>query len=161
MKELDIKYTIKVYENPDELKQEDRQLVEAAKKATGDAYTPYSGFNVGCSLRLDNGEMLTGSNQENASFPAGLCAERVTLSAASALFPGVGIQKMAVAVSGEGIDEDKPVAPCGICRQTIFEYEKRFNSEISILLAAGNGMIYELGSIQGILPLGFSSEDLP
>jgi cytidine deaminase len=106
------------YESVSTLNHDDRQLLEKAREATGHAYAPYSNFHVGAAARLSNGEIMTGSNQENASFPAGICAERVLLSAASSLYPYVDITAMAVSYNQPEERSKEPIAPCGICRQT-------------------------------------------
>ncbi len=134
-------------------------LVEEARKATSKAYTPYSNFKVGCSVLLDNGEMVSGGNQENASYPACICAENVALSAAVSQFPGVGIKALAIATSG-GADEESPVAPCGICRQSILEHQGRSGHPIQILLVGGDGTIIKANGIKPLLPLSFSQKDL-
>ncbi|HSZ32077.1 MAG TPA: cytidine deaminase, partial [Puia sp.] len=127
MKESSIQILFQTYPDSTMLNRDDADLLEAARKATGDAYAPYSNFRVGAAVRLINGKILSGSNQENASFPVGICAERVVLSAASATYPGVAIVSMAVTYVNETDDANKPISPCGICRQTLAEYQLRFN----------------------------------
>jgi cytidine deaminase len=139
---------------------EDALLLEAAYKATGDAYAPYSNFRVGVALRLSNGEILTGSNQENASFPAGICAERVALSAASATFPGTAVTSLALTYINESGNSDWPISPCGICRQTLSEYEQRFGQSIRLILGGISGEIYIINRATDLLPLAFSSQEL-
>ena len=114
---------IEVY-SYDELNETDRNLVEQAKKATETSYAPYSKFNVGAAVLLENGETISGSNQENAAFPSGTCAERTTIFYASALFPGVRFCKLAIAAFTDGEFIEEPISPCGACRQAILEYEK-------------------------------------
>src|SRR5450755_1178189 len=139
---------------------EDALLLEAAYKATGDAYAPYSNFRVGVALRLSNGNILTGSNQENASFPAGICAERVVLSAASASFPDVEMTGLALTYINETGAGNRPISPCGICRQTLAEYEQRFGKPIRLILGGMSGEIYIINRATDLLPFAFSSHEL-
>ena len=105
-----------------ELNQEDKNLVDLAKEATKSSYTPYSHFNVGAALLLDNGVMIKGANQENAAF-AGICAERSACYNAGANYPGVGIKKVAITAFQNGDFVKEPCAPCGVCRQALLEFE--------------------------------------
>ncbi len=151
---------MEVYADAGELGPADSLLLNLAKEATGNAYAPYSGFRVGAAVRLANGETLTGSNQENASFPAGICAERVVLSAASALYPGTSVTDMAVSFYHEGGNNAKPISPCGICRQTITEYELRFASPIRLILGGNSGEVFILNRAADLLPLAFTSAEM-
>lgn len=160
MKTIELKINFTLFDNLDELSDEDQLLVARAKEATLKAYAPYSHFQVGCAVLLENNEIITAANQENAAYPACICAERVALSAASSRFPGVKPVKLAVAVKNASRPAEKPAAPCGVCRQTLNEYEKRFNQPIEILLRGEVGPIYKLKSVSDLLPLGFSGEDL-
>ena len=160
MSEFEIKIKVKVFKHLHELKSADEALLNAAKRALNDAYAPYSAFKVAAAVLLDNGEILTGTNQENASFPAGICAEGTVLSAVSAMYPGVTIKKMAITVKNARHTITYPVAPCGICRQRILEYETRFNSDIEIILMGEEGEIYTVGTVKDLLPLCFSKSDL-
>lgn len=144
---------IEVY-SYDELNETDRNLVEQAKKATETSYAPYSKFNVGAAVLLENGETISGSNQENAAFPSGTCAERTTIFYASALFPGVRFCKLAIAAFTDGEFIEEPISPCGACRQAILEYEKLGGQPIEILLA-GRNKVYKLQGIRSLLPLSF------
>jgi cytidine deaminase len=143
-------------ELPDEL----QQLLMKARGAIDSAYAPYSQFKVGAAVLLDNGEIITGSNQENASSPAGICAERVALSAASAVFPGIGIKALAISARADGYEVAEPVAPCGICRQTILEYEYRFKKNIEIVLQGDRGKILKIDTVKELLPLNFNRDNL-
>ncbi|NLV38142.1 MAG: cytidine deaminase, partial [Bacteroidales bacterium] len=107
----------------DELSKQEKELIEAAKKASLDAYAPYSGFKVGSALLLDNGEILVANNQENAAYPSGLCAERVVLFYANATYPKNRVLSLAVAANKEGIFTENPISPCGSCRQVLLESE--------------------------------------
>ena len=160
MSEFEIKIKVQVFKHLHELKSADEALLNAAKRALNDAYAPYSAFKVAAAVLLDNGEILTGTNQENASFPAGICAEGTVLSAVSAMYPGVTIKKMAITVKNARHTITYPVAPCGICRQRILEYETRFNSDIEIILMGEEGEIYTVGTVKDLLPLCFSKSDL-
>lgn len=162
MKELKLTATLTIIENENELSPEESKLVTEAKVATDKAYAPYSRFRVGCALLTDNGNLLSGANQENASYPACICAENVTLSAARAQFPREGIKMMAIATRSEGKAlNPEPVAPCGICRQSILEHQNRSGHPIVILLIGGDGTIVKCNGIEALLPLSFSSGNLP
>ncbi len=160
MKKKELTIPIEVYADAGELGPEDSLLLDLAKKATGNAYAPYSGFRVGAAVRLANGETLTGSNQENASFPAGICAERVVLSAASALYPRTSVTGMAISFYHEGGNNAKPISPCGICRQTITEYELRFACAIRMILGGNSGEVFILHRAADLLPLAFTSAEM-
>lgn len=160
MKQTHINIPFQIYPDLKSLDAADAQLMEAARVATGHAYAPYSKFSVGAAIRLENGSILTGSNQENASFPAGICAERVTLSAASATFPGIAVTSLALTyinVSGTG---NRPISPCGICRQTLAEYEQRFGRSIRLILGGFSGEIFLISRATDLLPFAFSSQEL-
>jgi cytidine deaminase len=115
---------------------------------------------VGAVARLVNGEVVSGSNQENASFPAGLCAERVLLASASSLFPKIPIQTMAVSYKSENVKSDHPISPCGICRQTLQEYEERVDHPVQLILGGMTGPVYVIDTASRLLPLAFTSEEL-
>jgi len=160
MKEVQLKISYQELDNANELPDSLQQLLAKAKSAIASAYAPYSKFKVGAAVLLSNGEVVTGSNQENASSPAGICAERVALSAASAMFPSVAVKALAISAQGDGYEISEPVTPCGICRQTILEYETRFNMNIEIILQGEKGKIFRIPSVKELLPLNFSKEDL-
>ncbi|NER10462.1 cytidine deaminase [Muriicola jejuensis] len=149
-----------VYESEAELPPEDASLLQAALKAQEDAYAPYSEFKVGAAVLLVNGEVVIGNNQENASYPSGLCAERVAVFHAGARYPGVPILKIAIAAGSSEKPLTKPAAPCGNCRQSIFEYENKQDRPIELLLLGGAGKVYKCPSVQGLLPLAFGKEFL-
>src|SRR4051812_31499587 len=134
MKEIKKSISYKELENENEMPPQLSALLEKAKQAIKNAYAPYSKFKVGAAVLLANDTVITGSNQENASSPAGICAERVALSAASAMHPNEAV--IAIAISAKGNDKTviSPVTPCGICRQTLLEYEFRFDRNIQIIL---------------------------
>ncbi len=160
MNELEIKIKVKVFKQLHDLNPADLALMQAAKDALNNSYSPYSQFKVAAAVLLANGEILTGTNQENASFPAGICAEGTVLSAASAMFPNVAIKRMAVTVKSGKQIVAHPVSPCGICRQRILEYETRFSSDIEIMMMGEEGEVYSVSSIKQLLPLQFTGKEL-
>ncbi|MGL4412489.1 MAG: cytidine deaminase [Bacteroidales bacterium] len=158
MENLVIKTNIKVY-NLEELSSEDRQLVDMAREATTRAYAPYSEFHVGAAALLENGEIITGNNQENAAYPSGLCAERVTLFWANSKYPDMPVKTIALAAFTNGEFTKECVAPCGACRQVMLETEDRGGEPMRILLS-GRDQVYEVDSIKDILPLYFEKSNL-
>ncbi len=161
MKEHKIEFTYLVFEDQHELQPGDAALLERARLVTGQAYAPYSRFYVGASARLSNGEFVAGTNQENASYPVGICAERVLLGNAATLFPGVSIDTLAVSYKGEDILSDHPISPCGMCRQALLEYENRTGSPIRVILAGQEGKVYLLETVSNLLPFAFTAGELP
>lgn len=143
-----------------ELSEEDRKLLSAAQEVLTSAYVPYSGFRVGAALLLDNGRLVCGSNQENAAFPAGICAERVALSASSSLYPDIPVIAIALSYKSSRGRDDHPISPCGICRQTLIEYENRQKRPIRLLMGGRSGMVYAVSSVSELLPLSFTAKDL-
>ncbi|MBA2328260.1 MAG: cytidine deaminase [Bacteroidota bacterium] len=160
MKEAKFEFQYKVYDSIDELPEEQQMLLNKAKEATDKAYAPYSKFKVGAIAKLANGETISGTNQENASFPVGLCAERVLLSSLSSLYPNVGIDTIAISYKSENQVSDHPVSPCGICRQSLQEFESRVNHPIQLVLGGLTGPVYVIKSAGCLLPLAFTSEEL-
>lgn len=144
----------------EELSQEDQQLVELAKEATFRSYARYSNFHVGAALRTEDGEVVIGCNQENAAFPAGLCAERTALFAAGAQYPDKAVDVIAIAARNQSGDFTPiPISPCGSCRQVLVETEQRFSHPVRIILY-GARYIYQLDSIRHLMPLSFTEEQL-
>ena len=140
----------------EELSAEDQHLIERAIEATGRSYAPYSHFRVGAALLLNNGVEITGCNQENAAFPACLCAERTAIFSAGAQYPDVPVKTLAIAArKPDGELQDEPVSPCGTCRQVIIETETRFGQPVRILLY-GRNRVYVIDSIKDLMPLSFS-----
>lgn len=131
------------------------QLVEIAKEAAGKAYAPYSGFSVGAAVKLENGETLSASNQENAAYPSGLCAERTVLFFANSNYPDVPIVKMVLVAFDKGELTTSPVYPCGACRQVMMETQDRFKKKIEVWMA-GRDKIHMVNSIDPLLPLKFT-----
>jgi len=160
MEQKNISIGFEVYESLAQLNESDASLLKAAYGATDIAYAPYSNFKVGAAALLSNGEKLVGSNQENASYPVGLCAERVLLSTASSVYPGVAIETMAISYRNQSGASNKPISPCGICRQTLVEYETLLNHPIRLILGGMEGKVYVLSSAELLLPLRFSGKDL-
>ena len=153
-------FSYEVYDSARELNEADAWLLNEAREVTQSAYAPYSNFQVGAVAKLVNGEIVAGSNQENASFPAGLCAERVLLASASSLYPGIPIDSIAVSYYKGNGESNHPVAPCGICRQSLLEYEKKWNQPIRLILGGMEGKVFIIKDAASLLPLSFSSFDL-
>ncbi len=155
MKDISVTIPIREY-GYDELTAEDRLLVDKAREASRRAYAPYSHFSVGAAILLDNGAIITGSNQENAAFPSGLCAERTTAFYAHSAHPESRFRAVAIAANGtDGNEIADPVAPCGACRQVLLEYEKLAGDDVRVILV-GRDKIYILPSVRSTLPLAFS-----
>ncbi|MCR5394062.1 MAG: cytidine deaminase [Bacteroidales bacterium] len=142
-----------------ELTNEQKSVVEAAKKATSGSYSPYSHFKVGAAVLLDNGEIVTGSNQENAAYPSGLCAERTALFYAGARYPEARVRKIAIINRVGNNFGDKVCSPCGSCRQVICESEARAGAPIEILLCSATE-VYVIQGIEALLPFGFGPKEL-
>ncbi len=140
-----------------ELNIEDQQLIANAISSMNLAYAPYSGFNVGASILLDNGEVVNGSNQENIAYPSGLCAERVALFYAGARFPDICINTIAVSVSSKDFQIDDIVSPCGACRQVMAEYEEKQDKDIRVILHNPNNNVLIADSVEDLLPFKFKS----
>ena len=158
MKEKTISAKIKVCQI-DDLSNEEQRLIELAKKATDNSYSPYSHFRVGAAIRLDDGTEIIGANQENAAFPVTLCAERTALFSAQAQHPERSVVQLAIAARNEEGFTSSPIAPCGSCRQVILEIENRYSQPIRIYLYGTEG-VYVIDSIKDILPLNFDSESM-
>lgn len=156
--QLHIEYDL--YNDSSELSAEDAALVEAARKITAKAYAPYSNFLVGAVAKLSNGEMVSGTNQENASYPVGTCAERVLLNSAAILHTDVPIDTLAVSYHNLNGDSSKPVSPCGMCRQALREYEDRTKQPIRLILSGMEGKIIVLERSTMLLPLSFGGDDM-
>jgi cytidine deaminase len=155
MKDLELKIQITECQM-EELSNEEQFLVTKAIESTNNSYARYSRFHVGAALLLENGEVMPGCNQENAAFPAGICAERSAIFAAGAQHPEMAVKALAIAArdtTGELTDE--PVSPCGTCRQVMIETETRFNQPIRILLY-GKKRIYVMNGIRNLMPLSFT-----
>ena len=160
MKTEKLTFSISLYDSIDELNKEDASLLIEARKVTKFAYAPYSNFRVGAFAKLKNGKTVSGTNQENASYPAGICAERTLLSTASSLFPGVGIDTIAISYNNLNGNSDKPVSPCGICRQSLVEFQDRTKNKIRIILSGMEGKILIIENAKDLLPLVFGADDM-
>ena len=158
MKEYTIQSTVRVY-GWDELSVEDQILIDAAKEATNGSYAPFSGFHVGATVRLKNGAMVIGNNQENVAYPSGLCAERTVLFAANAQYPDQPVIALAIAARNKDGFLSQPITPCGACRQVISGVEQRYEHPIRILLYGTEG-IHVVDSIEALLPLQFADSYL-
>ena len=152
-KQINIKFH--EYATLDELSKEDRELAEAAIDAMKGSYAPYSHFNVGAAVRLADGTIVKGANQENAAYPSGLCAERTAMFAASAQHPGVPFESIAVVCSRNGSLMPNPGSPCGACRQVMAQYEREAGKPLRILLGSG-GPILAFNGVESLMPLIFN-----
>src|SRR5262245_53284879 len=158
MKKEEYKFSFDVYDSIEELSEEDAWLLNEAREVTEHAYAPYSNFLVGAVAKLTNGEIVAGSNQENASFPVGLCAERVLLASASSLYPQVAIETMAISYQSANGESDRPISPCGICRQSLQEFESRVKHPIRLILGGMEGKVFVIPNASILLPLAFTSD---
>lgn len=156
MKELNLHIGIRIY-TYEELGAADRELIDAAREATHRSYAPYSHFSVGAAARLTDNTVVCGSNQENAAYPSGLCAERTTLFYANSRYPDQAVTTLAIAARNEqGEFLDDPIPPCGACRQVMLETEVRYRQPMRILLYGRKG-IYEVKKVGDLLPLSFDA----
>lgn len=160
MKEVKIETKLEVYDSLSSLTEDLQQLMHFAISARKKAYAPYSKFNVGAAILLDNGEIVSGSNQENASYPSGLCAERTAIYYAGATYPKAKMLKIALTASSQNQVTDKPIPPCGACRQAIAEYEIKQNQAIEIYFMGAKGKVVKSESLANLLPLIFESSVL-
>ena len=160
MKEIKIETTLYIYQGLEELPKEVISLMQKAFKARENAYAPYSSFNVGAALLLDNGEIITGNNQENASYPSGLCAERTAIYYAGSQYPKVKIIRMAISAASKKNQTTKPIPPCGACRQAIAEYEIKQETPIEIYFMGETGKVAKSNSLANLLPLVFDKSVL-
>ena len=160
MKKEEYSFSFEVYNSIDDLLPGDARLVSEARNVTANAYAPYSHFNVGAVAKLANGQTVIGTNQENAAYPVGICAERVLLSSAATLFPNMAIDTMAISYDNKNGKSNHPISPCGICRQTLMEYEERVKQPIRLILSGLEGKIYIIKKASQLLPLSFGGDDL-
>lgn len=156
VKKIKIESHLTVYDGFGELDQKDQHLMQQAFEARDNAYAPYSGFFVGAAILLENGEVVSGSNQENASYPSGLCAERTAIFYAGARFPRVKINTMAISARAKDKPTTAPIPPCGACRQSIAEYEVKQQSPIRLMFMGSSGKIFQSDSLRNLLPLLFT-----
>jgi cytidine deaminase len=160
MKKKQYNFEFEVYDSIDYLPKDNAALLHKAREATKYAYAPYSNFFVGAAAKLKDGTIVVGSNQENASFPVGICAERVLLSAISSQHPAEAIETIAVSYDNRNGESNEPISPCGVCRQTLFEYEQRQQKAIRLILGGMNGEVYIIEKAGMLLPLSFTKEDM-
>jgi len=160
MKKITITSEFSVYNSLEELPNDVQNLMEQAVSVRKNAYAPYSNFRVGVALLLDNGQIVIGSNQENAAYPSGLCAERVAIFHAGAVYPEAKIIKMAITAASDTNKTIAPIPPCGACRQSIAEYEIRQDNPIEIYFMGETGDIYKSESLKNLLPFMFDKKFL-
>ena len=160
MKNIKIETTLEVYDSVSELSEEIQKLVNKAHEARKKAYAPYSHFNVGAAILLENGEIIEGNNQENAAFPSGLCAERVAAFYAGSRFPKVSFKALAIAAGSTKSINETPIPPCGSCRQSLAEYEVNQDAPIEVYFMGEKGKVVKADSVKSLLPLIFDSSYL-
>ena len=156
MKQKEIKVTFEEYASIDELNAEDRELAAEAVKAMQGSYAPYSHFNVGAAVRMSNGQIVRGANQENAAFPSGLCAERTAMFAAGARYPDKDMRSIALAGGVYGRLTEQPATPCGACRQVMAQYQTKAGKPMSVIMI-GARKVWKFERVDDILPLIFDS----
>ena len=156
MTSKEIKISYQEYETLDQLEPKDKELAQAAIEATALAYAPYSKFNVGAAVMFEDGVIVKGANQENAAYPSGICAERTALFYASASRPDKAMAEIAIAAQQNGELVERPVTPCGACRQVMAEYQTKGGHPMEILLIGGK-KIWKFGKVDDVLPLIFDS----
>lgn len=155
MQEEVYQFRYKVFDSSDELDTDDQALLKAAQDAASIAYAPYSGFNVGAAARLSNGHIIKGGNQENASFPAGICAEGVVLAVAGSQYTGVPIDTLAISYQSSKTNSDHPVAPCGICRQSLQEFREKTGQPVRLVMGGLQGKVVVVDDASALLPFSF------
>lgn len=160
MKKITLSADIAVFEDETTLADIEKNLLAKAKYAAQGAYAPYSKFKVGAAVQLIDGTIVLGSNQENAAYPVTMCGERTAIFAAAAQHPTTAIERVAITIISNEGNINRPVPPCGSCRQVIYEYELRYNRNIQLILQGDFGEVYILDSIKDILPLLFDSSYL-
>ena len=162
MKHLQYNFEFDVYDSIKDLSVEDASLSDQARSITDEAYAPYSHFCVGAVAKLANDHLVSGTNQENASFPVGICAERALLATAAAMYPSVPIETMAISYHNHNVNGNSmhPISPCGMCRQALLEHETRFDKPIRLILSGQEGKVYVIARSSMLLPLSFTGENL-
>ena len=156
MKEITLKINYTEYDSVKEMSKEDQELVKAALEAQKGSYSPYSKFQVGAALRLVDGTIVKGANQENAAYPSGLCAERTAMFWASANYPDVAFDTLAIAGADHGVLCESPASPCGACRQVMAEYQKKYGRPLKTIWV-GSKRIRKFENVDDILPFIFDS----
>ncbi|MEN9928709.1 MAG: cytidine deaminase [Bacteroidota bacterium] len=160
MKELKIELNFEVFDALSQLPREVMDLMHQAIEIRKKAYAPYSHFRVGTAILLSNGKTILGSNQENAAYPSGLCAERVAIFQAGALYPEANIVSIAITAASDHNPTLKPIPPCGACRQSMYEYEAKQEQLIPVYFMGESGEVYKSNSIGNLLPLSFDKKSL-
>jgi cytidine deaminase len=160
MKQITISSNFEVYNSISDLPAELIFLMEQAIEIRKKAYAPYSNFRVGTAILLKNGKIILGSNQENAAYPSGLCAERVAIFQAGAIYPSVEIQAVAISAASDHNPTLKPIPPCGACRQSMHEYEAKQDNSIPVYFMGESGEVYKSNSVSNLLPLSFDKKHL-
>ncbi|WP_347050361.1 cytidine deaminase [Flavobacterium olei] len=160
MREINITTSFTIFDSLNELPGEIQELMNQAVEVRKKAYAPYSKFRVGAALLLDNGKIILGSNQENAAYPSGLCAERTAIFYAGSAYPEAKILKMAITAASDTNPTQAPIPPCGSCRQSIAEYEIKQDTPIEIYFMGEIGEVYKSSSLKNLLPLMFDKKFL-
>lgn len=160
MREINITTSFTIFDSLNELPGEIQELMNQAVEVRKKAYAPYSKFRVGAALLLDNGKIILGSNQENAAYPSGLCAERTAIFYAGSAYPEAKILKMAITAASDTNSTQAPIPPCGSCRQSIAEYEIKQDTPIEIYFMGEIGEVYKSSSLKNLLPLMFDKKFL-
>ena len=160
MKEIHITTTFEVFHSVADLSENIQALMQQAIEIRKKAYAPYSHFRVGAAILLDNGKIVLGSNQENAAYPSGLCAERVAIYQAGAIYPDAKMLTIAITAASDSNPTLSPIPPCGSCRQSIAEYEFKQEAPIEIYFMGESGEVYKSNSISNLLPLSFNKTSL-
>ena len=156
IKKKQIQIELEEYNSIEDLSAQEQELVKKAKEIALQAYAPHSKFHVGATLLLENGEIVSGNNQENAAYPSGICAERTAIFYANAQYPDQAIKTLAVAVYYNNTYAELPVTPCGACRQVMLEAENRYQTPMRVIMT-GEKMVYVANSVKDLLPLSFDS----
>jgi cytidine deaminase len=160
MKEQTFEFNYEVYNNSTELTKQDAWLLTEARSVTEQAYAPYSHFHVGAVAILEDGKIVAGTNQENASYPVGICAERVLLGTIATMHPNIPVKSIAISYNSDIVKSDHPISPCGMCRQALLEYETRLNKPIRLILSGQEGKVYIINTVSLLLPFAFTSGEL-
>ncbi len=160
MKEISVDTKVTIFDTIDNLPKDVADLMSQAVEIRKRAYAPYSKFRVGAAVLLDNGQVVLGSNQENAAYPSGLCAERVAIFHANAIFPEAKMIKIAISAAADNSTTSTPIPPCGSCRQAIAEYEFKQTQPIELYFMGEVGAIYKSDSLSNLLPFSFDKNFL-
>lgn len=160
MKENKFEFSYEEFNDINELNESDAWLLSEARTVTEQAYAPYSNFHVGAVAILENGEIVAGTNQENASYPVGICAERVLLGSVATLHPKIPIKTIAISYNSNEVKSDHPISPCGMCRQALLEYETRTEKPIRLILGGQEGKVFIINTASFLLPFAFNKSEL-